>query len=155
MGSGRRLPEGFRFQRGADGLLVGLSIVFLVKLKMVFADLVDWRLLPTWTWKPVKDFETAAGGMATSMAEGVGRFVNLGGTGGQSSSAILSPDAIGQAVTGVVQILGVPLVLTGSLTANTFEQVFIIVGFWIAFVIPLWNWVLRPGYFYIQHLDLV
>lgn len=151
-----RLPPGFRFQEGVDGLLIGLSIVFLVKLKMVVSRFIDWRLLPAWTWKPIKDLEFAVGDMARATAQGVGHFVQFGGAGrgtaSSSSSAILSADAIAQTIMGAGKVVGVPLLLTGSLSGNVFEQVFIIVGFWIAALFPLYNWVLRPAYFRLQRL---
>lgn len=159
----RTPPPGFKFHQGLDGLLLGLAIVFVVRLQMVFSSLIDWSIVPPWTYVPIKRLvanvgrgvQSAISSMTSPFSEG-GSVV--GGAGG--SSAATGGGAAGASsidlgvVSTLIQGVGAPVALLDALDASIIEQLLIIVGFWIAFLVPLWFWGLRPLLFWWRSSDI-
>jgi hypothetical protein len=159
----RTPPPGFKFHQGLDGLLLGLAIVFIVRLQMVISSLIDWRIVPPWTYVPVKRFvasvgrgvQSAIGSLSSPFSEG---SEVVGGTGGSSAASGGGAAGASSIDLGVVSTLfqgvGAPVALFDALDASLIEQLLIIVGFWIAFLVPLWFWGLRPLLFWWRSADI-
>lgn len=72
----RELPDGFKFHQGVDGLIVGFSIVFLVRLEMVVSSFIDWQLIPDWSYEPIlaaiENMKASLASMANSFSGPIG-----------------------------------------------------------------------------------
>lgn len=159
----RTPPPGFKFHQGLDGLLLGLAIVFVVRLQMVFSSLIDWSIVPPWTYVPIKRLVANVGrGVQSAISSMTSPFSGggvVGGAGG-SSAASGGGGAAGASsidlgvVSTLVQGVGAPVALLDALDASLIEQLLIILGFWIAFLVPLWFWGLRPLLFWWRSSDI-
>lgn len=148
----RELPDGFKFHQGVDGLIVGLSIVFIVRLEMTISSFIDWRLVPNWSYEPIiagiKNLKASLGSMADSFTGPIG--VGPGGGGGFSmgSAAEVAFNELPFNIPEFAQIIGLPLLFFPGDPGLFLRQLFIILGFWIAVIVPLWFWGLRPALFW-------
>lgn len=156
----RTLPPGFKFHQGLDGLLFGLSIVFVARIHMAFSTIVDWRIVPRWTYQPFVTLgkSIVEGIQSTMRSFSAPSSVSIGGTelgasGGTGSSAAGSVDPA--IISMVTKAVGFPVAITGALTASLIEQILIIIGFWIAFLVPFWYWGLRPLLFWWRSTDFL
>lgn len=161
------LPPGFKLQKGLDGLILGLAIVFVVRVQMFFSSLIDWRIVPLWTYVPIKRLVANLGRIVQSTIESFTAPVESGGgsglgggssgvAGGGGGGAAGGGAAIDPAVVStLVGAVGFPVQIFGALDANVIEQLLVIVGFWIAFLVPLWFWGFRPFLFWWRSRDLI
>lgn len=157
-------PPGFKLRQGLDGLILGVSIVFLVRVQMIFSSLVDWRIVPEWAYQPIKSALKSLGrGLQETMqavtspfgsgevaGTGIGATGATGGGGAASSGSLLNTPVIGT----FLKAIGSPLVIVGGLDASIVQQLLIILGFWIAVLVPLWFWGLRPLLFWWRSTDV-
>lgn len=147
------LPPGFKFHHGLDGLLVGLSLVFLVRVHMAISQLVDWRLVPEWSYRPLVDGMAGLGrGIQSTIRSLTAPFTVAG-----SGSAAGSTGGAEAAQTGAIdlsilvefgKLVGSPVLIVGGLDAPLLDQLLIVFGFWIAVLVPLWFWGIRPFLFW-------
>lgn len=161
------LPPGFKLRQGLDGLILGLAIVFVVRVQMFFSSLIDWRIVPEWTYVPIKRLIRSLGQLVQSTIQSFTAPVESGGGGGLGggSSGVAGGGGAGGAATGggidpgvmssLVGAVGFPVKIFGALDANVIEQLLVLAGFWIAFLVPLWFWGLRPFLFWWRTRDRI
>lgn len=158
----RTPPPGFKFHQGLDGLLLGLAIVFVVRLQMVFSSLIDWTIVPLWTYVPIKRVvanigrgaRSAINSMTSPFSSGSGIVGGQGGSSGASTGGAGASSVDLGVVSKLIQGVGAPVALLDALDASLIEQFILIVGFWIAFLVPLWFWGLRPLLFWWRSADI-
>lgn len=148
----RELPDGFKFHQGVDGLIVGFSIVFLVRLEMVVSSFIDWQLIPDWSYEPIlaaiENMKASLASMANSFSGPIG--IGPGGSGGfnMGSAAEVAFNELPFNIPEALKIVGLPLLFFPGEPGLFLRQVLIIIGFWIAVIFPLWFWGLRPALFW-------
>ena len=133
------------FHQGLDGLVVGLALVFVVRVEMVFSSLVNWWAVPRWTYAPIETSISGVIGWLRDADAFLAIYVRVGGSDGTSGALL------GELGSAAVKVVGLPVSLTGALSASAVEQLLIVVGFWIAVLVPLWCWGIRPFYFWWRH----
>lgn len=154
------LPPGFKLRKGLDGLILGLAIVFVVRVQMFFSSLIDWRLVPAWTYAPIKRGIRSLGNILRST---VTSFTNPIGSAGGGAGVTVADGGGATASTGfdpavlsiLVGAVGFPVKVFGALDAHIIEQLLVLVGFWVAFLVPLWFWGFRPLLFWWRSRDIV
>lgn len=158
MTNSMELPEGVEFQEGLDGLILGITIVFLVKIQRPVRQWLDWQLIPEWTYRPFNQGYAAlveglanignpllggGGGFLSGVGDGGASGAGSGAAGGSASSMLNTP-ILGE----MLQVAGLPIFLFDAFSASAVEQLLIVVGWWIAVLVPLRWWVVRPTLFW-------
>lgn len=164
----KELPDGFQLHSGLDGLVVGLAIVFMVKVETVISSYVDWSqvVVVGKMLRSTKLFLVGIGdwasdiwsGFGTQLAAGAassgggGSGAASGGTGAAGSGAAsggVGVPVVGEAASllasSSIKVVGFSVPLLGVGSASIIEQVLIILGVWVAILSPLYYWVILPG----------
>lgn len=154
----KRLPEGFQLHSGLDGLVIGLAIVFVVKVETVISSYIDWSqiIVVGRTIKSVKVSFRGMGQAVGSVGSEIGAHIvpqmgmgGSGATGGGGSGALpMVGEAASFMVGGTVKFIGFSVPLLGVGSASVVEKLLIILGVWIAILSPLYYWVIQPGMFW-------
>lgn len=156
-------PPGFKLRQGLDGLILGVSIVFVVRVHMIFSSLVDWRIVPEWVYKPIntamdefvkgleETMQSVASPFGAEEIAGTGLGVAGGGSSASSGASILNTPVLGT----FLKVIGAPVAIFDALNATILHQLLIIVGFWIAVLVPLWFWGFRPLLFWWRSVEFL
>lgn len=168
----KELPDGFQLHSGLDGLVVGLAIVFVVKVETVISSYVDWSqvVVVGKVLRGTKEFfigfgewvgdvwsgfgsQLAAGATSGGASGGGGGAVSgtAGGTGGSATGGMAVPyvgEAASFLASSSIKVVGFSVPLLGVGGASIVEKLLIILGVWIAILSPLYYWVIQPGMYW-------
>lgn len=100
----KELPDGFQLHSGLDGLVVGLAIVFVVKVETVISSYIDWSqvVVVGKVLRGTKQFFIGVGNWVGDVWSGFGSSLSSSvGSGGASGAAGGAGGAGGAAGTGV------------------------------------------------------
>lgn len=158
-GAMRQLPPGFQLHNGLDGLIAGLTLVFIVKVETVVSDYIRWSALPMVgsAIRDTKFFFVNVWNTSVTIVDQIAQFIHIDGSSGGSTSNSVSKIMLGELgsifIEGLIKLLGFAIPIVGVRSATLFEQALVILGVWIAILLPLWYWVLQPTMYWWQERE--